>query len=113
MSITSNTWTLCAVKTICYDIQKHITKGFPNGIPWLAQPKSWPQHPDFLLLGFIFGLSFETQFLLHAISPLILIMIYPMIVGVRLRQLFQPGENVVQGWALGVNFILIPMVLMI
>src|SRR5690625_324016 len=69
-----------------------------------------PSIPIFLLLGFIFGLSFETQFLLHAIAPLTLIMIYPMMVGVRLRQLFQPGENVVQGWALGVNFILIPMV---
>src|SRR5690625_1570536 len=66
--------------------------------------------PLFLVLGFIFGLSFDAQFLLYAITPLTLIMIYPMMVGVRLRQLFQPGGNTVQGWALAVNFILIPLV---
>src|SRR5690625_2013294 len=66
--------------------------------------------PLFLVLGFIFGLSFDAQFLLYAITPLTLIMIYPMMVGVRLRQLFQPGGNTVQGWPLAVNFILIPLV---
>lgn len=76
---------------------------------WLNQHLSL-SIPLFLILGFIFGLSFDAQFLLYAISPLTLIMIYPMMVGVRLRQLFQPGGNEVQGWALAVNFILIPLV---
>src|SRR5690625_4591930 len=66
--------------------------------------------PVFLFLGFVFGLSFDAQFLLHAISPLTLMMIYPMMVGVRVQQLFQPGGKAVQGWALAVNFVFIPMV---
>jgi|SRR5690625_552147 len=64
----------------------------------------------FLLLGFIFGLSVDAQFLLTAITPLTLLMIYPMMVGVRLPKIFQPGENQTQLWALGINFIIIPFI---
>ncbi|HLS21360.1 MAG TPA: bile acid:sodium symporter [Paenalcaligenes sp.] len=66
--------------------------------------------PAFLISGFIFGLIFDAQFLLHAIAPLTLIMIYPMMVSVRAREIFSTGSGLVQGWAIGINFLLIPLI---
>lgn len=37
-------------------------------------------------------------------------MVYPMMVGVKSEQLLQPGNNAVQLWAIGINFLLVPFV---
>lgn len=66
--------------------------------------------PIFLILGFITGLVTNAQPLAILIAPLTLLMVYPMMVGIRPKQLLQPGGNTVQLWALLINFALIPFI---
>lgn len=80
-----------------------------NFISWLSKHLSL-SIPLFLLLGLIAGLLFPAQPLAVLIAPLTLLMVYPMMVGVRMQQLFVRGNNAVQWWAIGVNFLFIPFV---
>ncbi len=66
--------------------------------------------PIVLALGFATGLIVDSSPLKALITPLTLLMVYPMMVGVRMKQLFQSGGAAVQWWAILINFIVIPAV---
>ncbi|WP_027847720.1 arsenic resistance protein [Marinospirillum minutulum] len=66
--------------------------------------------PLFLILGLVASLSISTQSLVVLIVPFTLLMIFPMMVGVKPQQLLQPGNNAVQLWAVGINFLCIPFI---
>lgn len=78
-------------------------------IVWLSKNLSL-SIPIFLVLGFITGLNTNTQPLALLIAPLTLLMVYPMMVGVKPKQLLHPGDNSVQIWALLINFAIIPFI---
>lgn len=80
-----------------------------NYIHWLSKNLSL-SIPLFLVLGLLTGLMIPAQSLSLLIMPLTMLMVYPMMVGVKASQLFVPGNNQVQWWALGINFIFIPLV---
>jgi|SRR5690554_153688 len=66
--------------------------------------------PVFMLLGLLAGLLVETDALTTLITPLTLLMVYPMMVNLRPRQLLESGHGSVQFWALLINFLIIPFV---
>lgn len=68
-------------------------------VNWLSKNLSL-SIPLFLILGFITGLITNSQPLAILIAPLTLLMVYPMMVGVKPKQLLHPGNNAVQVWAL-------------
>lgn len=78
-------------------------------ITWLSQNLSL-SIPIFLLLGLVTGLVMPTQHFNILIAPLTLLMVYPMMVGVKPKQLLVAGDNAVQFWALAINFVCIPFV---
>ena len=80
-----------------------------KGILWLSKNLSL-SIPLFLVLGLFASLTMPTQELGVLIAPLTLLMIYPMMVGVKPQQLLAPGGNAVQWWAVGINFLCIPFV---
>lgn len=80
-------------------------------IIWLSKNFSL-SIPLFLLLGLAVGLSAPTEQLSILIAPLTILMVYPMMVGVKPKQLLVPGGNAVQLWALAINFMFIPFVAM-
>ncbi len=78
-------------------------------ITWLSKNLSL-SIPLFLLLGLIASLTLPTQELVVLTIPFTLLMIYPMMVGVKAQQLLEPGDNAVQFWAMGINFLCIPFI---
>ena len=78
-------------------------------LTWLSKNLSL-SIPLFLILGLIAGQVFQTDSMKMLITPLTLLMVYPMMVGVKLKQLLQPGNNAVQLWAVAINFLLIPFI---
>lgn len=78
-------------------------------LTWLSKNLSL-SIPLFLILGLIAGQVFQTSSMKMLITPLTLLMVYPMMVGVKLKQLLQPGNNAVQLWAVAINFLLIPFI---
>lgn len=78
-------------------------------IIWLSKNLSL-SIPLFLLLGLAVGLSAPTEQLSILIAPLTILMVYPMMIGVKPKQLLVPGGNAVQLWALAINFMFIPFV---
>ncbi len=76
---------------------------------WLSKNLSL-SIPLFMLLGLAVGLTLPTDSLSALIAPLTLLMVYPMMVGVKPKQLLAPGGNTVQLWALAINFLFIPFV---
>ncbi|HKM37274.1 MAG TPA: bile acid:sodium symporter [Thiopseudomonas sp.] len=78
-------------------------------ITWLSKNLSL-SIPLFLLLGLAAGLTLPTDNLSVLIAPLTLLMVYPMMVGIKPKQLLVGGDNAVQIWAIVINFIFIPVV---
>ncbi len=78
-------------------------------ISWLSKNLSL-SIPIFLLLGLLAGLTLPTQNLSMLIAPLTILMVYPMMVGVKPKQLLIAGDNAVQFWAIAINFLFIPFV---
>lgn len=78
-------------------------------ILWLSKNLSL-SIPIFLLLGLLAGLTLPTQNLSMLIAPLTILMVYPMMVGVKPKQLLVAGDNAVQLWAIAINFLFIPFV---
>lgn len=75
---------------------------------WLSKNLSL-SIPLFMVLGLITGLLLPAQSLSVLIMPLTMLMVYPMMVGLKAKQLLVAGENKVQWLALAINFILIPL----
>ncbi|MDY0207430.1 MAG: bile acid:sodium symporter [Pseudomonas sp.] len=78
-------------------------------ITWLSKNLSL-SIPIFLLLGLAAGLTLPTDNLSVLIAPLTLLMVYPMMVGIKPKQLLVGGDNAVQIWAIVINFMFIPAV---
>ena len=64
--------------------------------------------PVMLLFGFACGVLFEPASLKHAIVPLTFLMVYPMMVTLKLRKVFQSGDGKAQWLAQAINFGIIP-----
>lgn len=64
--------------------------------------------PAMMLLGFGCGLIVEPAALSHAIVPLTFLMVYPMMVTLKLRRVFQRGDGKAQLLAQAINFGIIP-----
>lgn len=80
-----------------------------NRLRWLNKNLSI-SIPVFLVLGLVVGLLFPVQWLGTLIAPLTLLMVYPMMVGLRPKQLLESGHGSVQLWAMAINFLVIPFV---
>ncbi|WP_302139276.1 arsenic resistance protein [Halomonas alkalicola] len=66
--------------------------------------------PVTMLLGLAFGALTPVAWLGMLVIPLTLLMIYPMMVNLRLRQLLEGGDNRALGLAQLINFAIIPFV---
>jgi ACR3 family arsenite efflux pump ArsB len=66
--------------------------------------------PVAMLLGLLYGLVAPSAWLRVLIVPLTLLMVYPMMVGLQLRQLLQGGDLRAQWMAQAINFGVIPFV---
>lgn len=77
-------------------------------LSWLQKHLVW-RIPGAMALGLAFGAVAETGFLRWAILPLTFLMVYPMMVTLNLRALAAPGGARLQGTALGLNFVLMPL----
>lgn len=80
-----------------------------NGLAWLSKNLKL-SIPIIMVLGLITGLIADSEMLSITIIPFTILMVYPMMVGVRLKQLFQSGDTSVQTWALFINFLVIPAI---
>lgn len=78
-------------------------------IGWLSKNLSL-SIPLFLLLGLAASLTLPTQGLTVLIVPFTLLMIFPMMVGVKAQQLLASGNTAVQWWAIAINFLCIPFI---
>lgn len=78
-------------------------------IGWLSKNLSL-SIPLFLVLGLLASLTLPTEGLAVLIMPFTLLMIFPMMVGVKAQQLVAPGNNAVQLWAIAINFLCIPFI---
>lgn len=76
---------------------------------WLSKNLSL-SIPLFLLLGLLTGYWLPSDNLSLLITPLTLLMVYPMMVNIKPKQLLESGHGSVQFWALLINFLFIPLV---
>lgn len=65
--------------------------------------------PGFMLLGVLFGAIFDVKILQNAILPLTFLMVYPMMVNLRIQQVFSRGDSYLQVVTQLLNFALIPL----
>jgi ACR3 family arsenite efflux pump ArsB len=63
-----------------------------------------------MLLGFLFGLNFETDFLKSLIVPFTFLMVYPMMVTLKIKKVFEGGDTKAQVLTQAINFLIIPFV---
>lgn len=81
----------------------------PALLAWLQKHLVW-SIPGAMALGLAFGALVDASFLRWAILPLTFLMVYPMMVSMNLRALAAPGGGRLQGTALAINFVLMPLV---
>lgn len=77
-------------------------------LSWLQKHLIW-SIPGAMALGLAFGWAVDAAFLRWAILPLTLLMVYPMMVGLNLKALKSAGSTRLQGTALALNFVLMPL----
>lgn len=77
-------------------------------LSWLQKHLVW-SIPGAMALGLAFGAVADAGLLRWAILPLTFLMVYPMMVTMNLRALAAPGGARLQGTALGLNFVLMPL----
>ena len=78
-------------------------------LSWLQKHLVW-SIPGAMALGLVFGAVADAAFLRVAILPLTFLMVYPMMVTMNLRALAGAGSLQLQGAALAINFVLMPLV---
>ncbi len=66
--------------------------------------------PVMMVLGFLFGMQSDTAFLKATIVPLTFLMVYPMMVNLQLRKVFDHGGLKVQVITQVINFAVVPFV---
>lgn len=78
-------------------------------LQWLQKNLVW-SIPGAMALGLLLGPWLPEPALRALILPLTFLMVYPMMVGVDLRELLRPGGLRLQGVTLAVNFVLLPAI---
>lgn len=76
-------------------------------LDWLQKNLAW-SIPAAMLLGLLFGLNTQADFVRLAILPLTFLMVYPMMVTTRVADMLKPGGRRLHGTALAINFLLVP-----
>ncbi|MBL8345117.1 MAG: arsenic resistance protein [Rubrivivax sp.] len=76
---------------------------------WLQKHLVW-SIPGAMALGLAFGAAADATPLRWAILPLTFLMVYPMMVTMNLRALAAGGSGRLQGTALAINFVLMPLI---
>lgn len=66
--------------------------------------------PSMMALGFIFGLYSEVGFLKKLIVPFTFLMVYPMMVTLKIKKVFEGGDTKAQLLTQFINFAIIPFV---
>lgn len=66
--------------------------------------------PIMMLVGFVFGLAVEAGFLKMLILPFTFLMVYPMMVTLKVRQVLEGGDGKAQFLTQAINFAVIPFV---
>jgi len=66
--------------------------------------------PVMMLLGFLFGVTWEAKFLKRLIIPFTFLMVYPMMVNLKIKKVFEGGDVKAQIWTQVINFAVIPFV---
>ena len=66
--------------------------------------------PMAIVVGLVVGSAMPMPFLKNAILPITFLMVYPMMVSLPIRRLRAPGGAPVQWAAVGLNFLVIPLV---
>lgn len=61
-------------------------------------------------LGFLFGLGANASFLKSWIMPLTFLMVYPMMVTLKIKKVFEGGDIKAQVLTQGINFLIIPFI---
>ena len=64
--------------------------------------------PVAMIAGFVFGLIVDTGFLKYSIMPLTFLMVYPMMVNLKLEEVFHGRDFKAQGLAQFINFGILP-----
>jgi len=64
--------------------------------------------PITMLIGFFFGINMDAKFLKSAILPLTFLMVYPMMVNMQLKKIFEGGDTKVQVLTQIINFAIVP-----
>lgn len=77
-------------------------------LSWLQKHLVW-SIPGAMALGLAFGTVADAGLLRWAILPLTFLMVYPIMVTLNLQALAAPGGARLQGTALGLNFVLMPL----
>ena len=65
--------------------------------------------PICMISGFLFGVNTNTAFLKITIIPLTFLMVYPMMINLQIKKIFEGGDTIVQIVAQGINFLIIPV----
>lgn len=66
--------------------------------------------PISMALGFLFGLAANASFLKDWIMPLTFLMVYPMMVTLKIKKVFEGGDTKAQVLSQGINFLIIPFI---
>ena len=66
--------------------------------------------PVVMVIGFFFGISFQTELLKHLIIPFTFLMVYPMMVTLKIKKVFEGGDSKAQLITQLINFGIIPFV---
>lgn len=64
--------------------------------------------PAFMVLGLVYGYFFNSNSLKSFILPLTFVMVYPMMVNLKIKQVFLKGDTKVQITTQVINFLIIP-----
>lgn len=66
--------------------------------------------PSMMILGFLFGLYWEAKFLTKLIIPFTFLMVYPMMVTLKIKKVFEGGDTKAQILTQFINFAVIPFI---
>ena len=66
--------------------------------------------PVMMILGFIYGIIFQTAFLKNLIIPFTFLMVYPMMVTLKIKKVFEGGDLKAQVLTQFINFGIVPFV---
>lgn len=66
--------------------------------------------PVMMISGFIYGMFFNTSFLKNLILPFTFLMVYPMMISLKIKKVFETGDMKAQLYTQTINFLIIPFI---